>query len=256
MLKPNETVLIITSPYKRARQTTDEIAKELQTNQIPFKVSEEPRLREQDFGNFQGSSEEMNSIWLDRARYGHFFYRIPNGESAADVYDRCAGFNEFPQVLVLVSHGIWARVFLMKWFSWTFQKFESLRNIPHCQFIVMKRDDPDIDRFELKTHLRTWDDDDDEIDNNVDELAEAALPGGDITRQDLETLKLKEQLIMEHYHSSLTKNSSSASLESYSSGNMYDDGYESPYRDRSPVSSESQPSRRRHHHHANERVSR
>ncbi|KMZ65346.1 hypothetical protein ZOSMA_325G00040 [Zostera marina] len=27
-------------------------------------------------------------------RYGRFFYRFPNGESAADVYDRITGFRE------------------------------------------------------------------------------------------------------------------------------------------------------------------
>jgi broad specificity phosphatase PhoE len=33
-------------------------------------------------------------MWQERADYGHFFYRIPNGESAADAYDRISGFNE------------------------------------------------------------------------------------------------------------------------------------------------------------------
>jgi broad specificity phosphatase PhoE len=33
-------------------------------------------------------------MWQERADYGHFFYRIPNGESAADAYDRVSGFNE------------------------------------------------------------------------------------------------------------------------------------------------------------------
>lgn len=56
-------------------------------------------------------------MWEERAAYGHFFYRIPNGESAADAYDRVSGFNEslwrqfgdpeFPSVLVLVTHGLW-----------------------------------------------------------------------------------------------------------------------------------------------------
>ena len=55
---------------------------------------EEPRLREQDFGNFQPCSAEMERMWQERADYGHFFYRIPNGESAADAYDRVSGFNE------------------------------------------------------------------------------------------------------------------------------------------------------------------
>lgn len=50
-------------------------------------------------------------MWQERADYGHFFYRIPNGESAADAYDRVSGFNEslwrqfgdddFPSVCVL-----------------------------------------------------------------------------------------------------------------------------------------------------------
>ena len=90
-----------------------------------IKVYEEPRLREQDFGNFQPSSAEMQRMWYERAEYGHFFYRIPNGESAADAYDRISGFNEslwrlfceddFASVCVLVTHGMMTRVFLMKW---------------------------------------------------------------------------------------------------------------------------------------------
>lgn len=66
-------------------------------------------------------------MWHERAAYGHFFYRIPNGESAADAYDRVSGFNEsiwrqfaeddFPSVLVLVTHGLMTRIFLMKWWG-------------------------------------------------------------------------------------------------------------------------------------------
>lgn len=112
----------------------------------------------------------MNRVWKERAHYGHFFYRIPNGESAADVYDRISGFNEtlfrqftndkFPDVLVLVSHGIWIRVFLMKWFRWTYEKFETLRNVRHCEFLVMEKPD-DNHKYELLTPLRTWDDPED-----------------------------------------------------------------------------------------------
>lgn len=68
----------------------------------------------------------MERMWQERADYGHFFYRIPNGESAADAYDRVSGFNEsmwrlfgeedFPSVCVLVTHGLMTRVFLMKWY--------------------------------------------------------------------------------------------------------------------------------------------
>jgi len=134
-LNPDDTLQFYTSPYRRTRDTTKGILKTLTSDDpeqgaSPFqkdniKVYEEPRLREQDFGNFQPCSAEMERMWQERADYGHFFYRIPNGESAADAYDRCSGFNEslwrqfgentFPSVCVLVTHGLMTRIFLMKW---------------------------------------------------------------------------------------------------------------------------------------------
>ncbi|KAI9892755.1 MAG: hypothetical protein M1814_001175 [Vezdaea aestivalis] len=97
--------------------------------------------------------------------YGHFFYRIPNGESAADAYDRISGFNEslwrqfgeenFPSVCVLVTHGLMTRVFLMKWYHWSVEYFEDLRNINHCEFIIMKHNLED-GKYDLENHLRTW----------------------------------------------------------------------------------------------------
>jgi len=136
MLRPDDTLQFYTSPYLRTRETTEGILKTLtgedpEQGPSPFpmhkiKVYEEPRLREQDFGNFQPCSAEMERMWQERADYGHFFYRIPNGESAADAYDRVSGFNEslwrqfgetdFPSVCVLVTHGLMTRIFLMKWF--------------------------------------------------------------------------------------------------------------------------------------------
>ncbi|KAM9916491.1 hypothetical protein OXX80_013604, partial [Metschnikowia pulcherrima] len=72
----------------------------------------------------------------------------------------------FPNVLVLVTHGIWARVFLMKWFRWSYEEFESLRNIPHCQFLVMKQ--VANKAYQLKTPLRKWDDlPDSDVDEEV-----------------------------------------------------------------------------------------
>lgn len=140
LLKPEDTVRIITSPYTRTRETTNGIISSLapHPNSSKIKVLEEPRIREQDFGNFQPCSEEMERMWHERAAYGHFFYRIPNGESAADAYDRVSGFNEsiwrqfaeddFPSVLVLVTHGLMTRIFLMKW--WV-SPIESLIGAPN-----------------------------------------------------------------------------------------------------------------------------
>lgn len=104
-------------------------------------------------------------MWQERANYGHFFYRIPNGESAADAYDRISGFNEslwrsfgeddFASVCVLVTHGLMTRVFLMKWYHYSVEYFEDLRNVNHCEFVVMKLN-PDSGKFILQNELRTW----------------------------------------------------------------------------------------------------
>ncbi|KAM0718464.1 hypothetical protein Q7P37_005534 [Cladosporium fusiforme] len=175
LLKPDDTLQIFTSPYRRTRETTEGILRTLTSpsesgapspfNRHAIKVYEEPRLREQDFGNFQPCSAEMERMWQERADYGHFFYRIPNGESAADAYDRVSGFNEslwrsfgeadFPSVCVLVTHGLMTRVFLMKWYHWSVEYFEDLRNVNHCEFIIM---DKNIDngKYLLKSELRTW----------------------------------------------------------------------------------------------------
>ncbi|PWY87869.1 phosphoglycerate mutase-like protein [Aspergillus sclerotioniger CBS 115572] len=175
LLRPDDTIHFFTSPYRRTRETTEGILQSLTSDSpapSPFprhtiKVYEEPRLREQDFGNFQPCSAEMERMWLERADYGHFFYRIPNGESAADAYDRVSGFNEslwrlfgendFASVCVLVTHGLMTRVFLMKWYHWSVEYFEDLRNINHCEFVIMKLN-PDNGKYVLQNQLRTWSD--------------------------------------------------------------------------------------------------
>jgi broad specificity phosphatase PhoE len=177
-LRPDDTLQIYTSPYRRTRETTEELLKTLTARNDPddpsaapspfsrekIKVYEEPRIREQDFGNFQPCSAEMERMWQERADYGHFFYRIPDGESAADAYDRISGFNEslwrqfgeadFPSVCVLVTHGLMTRVFLMKWYHWSVEYFEDLRNVNHCEFVLMNKDERG--KYVLENKMRTW----------------------------------------------------------------------------------------------------
>ncbi|KHO01906.1 phosphoglycerate mutase family domain protein [Metarhizium album ARSEF 1941] len=169
LLRPDDTVQVFTSPYRRTRETTDGILATLTSDDpdiSPFrrsniKVYEEPRLREQDFGNFQPCSAEMERMWQERLDYGHFFYRIPNGESAADAYDRVSGFNESlwrqfgdEDFASVFTHGLMSRVFLMKWYHLTVEEFEDLRNLDHCEFLVMRKQENG--KFLLETKLRTW----------------------------------------------------------------------------------------------------
>lgn len=137
-----------------------------------------------------------------RLLYGRFFYRFPNGESAADVYDRitgawssspppplfpcftiiiiiksqsarsysdqtvtkltlkienATGFRETLRAdidhgrfqppghrsqnmnIVIVSHGLTLRVFLMRWYKWTVEQFEGLNNLGNGGIIVMEK---------------------------------------------------------------------------------------------------------------------
>ncbi|KAL6989618.1 hypothetical protein U1Q18_015369 [Sarracenia purpurea var. burkii] len=82
----NWKVYFYVSPYDRARSTLREIGRSFPRNRI-IGVREECRVREQDFGNFQ-EEQRMKVIKETREKFGRFFYRFPEGESASDVYDR------------------------------------------------------------------------------------------------------------------------------------------------------------------------
>ncbi|OMO99080.1 Histidine phosphatase superfamily, clade-1 [Corchorus olitorius] len=145
-------VYFYVSPYERTRSTLREIGKSFSRKRV-IGVREECRIREQDFGNFQ-VEERMKAIKETREKFGRFFYRFPEGESAADVFDRVSSFleslwrdidlnrlqNEPSQDLnlIIISHGLALRVFLMKWFKWTVEQFELLNNLGNCGIRVME----------------------------------------------------------------------------------------------------------------------
>lgn len=148
----NWKVYFYVSPYARTRSTLREIGRAFPRTAI-IGAREECRIREQDFGNFQ-VAERMKVIKEIRERFGRFFYRFPEGESAADVFDRVSSFLESlwrdidmnrlhrdaddELNLIIVSHGLAIRVFLMKWFKWTVEQFEHLNNLGNCEFQVMQ----------------------------------------------------------------------------------------------------------------------
>lgn len=128
-----EQVSVYVSPYRRTHQTLS--AFRLDSRSI--RVREEPRLREQDWGNWQ-DREDVRLQKAYRDAYGHFFYRFAQGESGADVYDRVDAFLEslfrsfrapdHPPNVLIVTHGLAMRLFCMRWFHWTVAEFESLSN--------------------------------------------------------------------------------------------------------------------------------
>lgn len=139
-------VWIYSSPWYRARQTAAPFLEKAKASSVEVIYNEDPRIREQDWGNYQ-EKEVLRLLAEERNNFGTFFYRLPNGESGADVYDRISTFMEtihrdfkkadFPDNMIIYSHGITMRVFLMRWFHWSVEEFELLRNPRNCDIIHM-----------------------------------------------------------------------------------------------------------------------
>ncbi|MBV2357035.1 histidine phosphatase family protein [Streptomyces sp. J2-1] len=154
-----ERVSVYVSPYRRTHETLDAFG--LDADRI--RVREEPRLREQDWGNWQ----DRDDVRLQKAyrdAYGHFFFRFPQGESGADVYDRVGGFLEslfrsfedpdHPPNVLIVTHGLAMRLFCMRWFHWTVAEFESLSNPDNAEMRMLVLGDDD--RYTLDRPFASW----------------------------------------------------------------------------------------------------
>jgi broad specificity phosphatase PhoE len=166
-VKPGSPALDIrfyTSPYSRTRQTFQGILEGLKQREpgLQYTNYEDPRLREQEFGNFRPPGS-YDDIEVERDNFGTFFYRIPGGESGADVFDRLSGAMDtmhrdfqkpdFPENMIVVSHGLTIRLFLMRWFHWTVEEFEMLRNPRNCEFYVLDRGER---KYQLLTEMRKY----------------------------------------------------------------------------------------------------
>ena len=136
------------SPYKRTRQTADEIQEVVG----PFITSrvENILLCEQQFGLFDGVPEEdlptrfpAEFGYYDmQCRFGgKFWARMPQGESRFDVAKRIhQAFGTFHrdavdhgiQELVVICHGVTLRAFVMMWCHFSPEWFEAEKNPNNC----------------------------------------------------------------------------------------------------------------------------
>mmetsp|Transcript_13372 Transcript_13372/g.24578 ORF Transcript_13372/g.24578 Transcript_13372/m.24578 type:complete len:425 (+) Transcript_13372:102-1376(+) len=156
-LPPNQTVHFIVSPYARTVETfhgivsawsdpeefahMDNRSKRLKLwytklMEMGLTWHEDPRIREQDFGNYQ-DPQVIKKAKSERHKFGSFYYRFPHGESASDVFDRVSTFLDSlwrsfesgrAQNYVLVAHGISIRVFLSRYFRYSIDQFHMLAN--------------------------------------------------------------------------------------------------------------------------------
>lgn len=171
VLAPLESVHFIVSPYARTVETFHGIVSawcdpdspefaSIPNREMRLKAwygrllemgltwHEDPRIREQDFGNYQ-DPELIRKAKKDRHRFGTFYYRFPHGESASDVFDRVSTFLDSlwrsfdmnrARNYVLVTHGISIRVLLARYFRYTIHQFNMLSNPRNCEMVVLNHD--------------------------------------------------------------------------------------------------------------------
>lgn len=152
-----EELGVYVSPFLRTRQTWGNMLVNIPEDNVAF-VKEDPRIREQEWGHLR-HAEEYDPIEAERNAYGPFFYRIPDGESGAYVYDRCTGFLntlyrdfekvDFPKNVLIVTHGFTMRVLLMRWFHYSVEHFHKMANSKNCEIVVLEK--TEVGRFEVKT---------------------------------------------------------------------------------------------------------
>jgi broad specificity phosphatase PhoE len=151
-----EQPAVYVSPYLRTRETL----RLLDIRSACERIVPEPRLREQDWGNLQDPLEQEVQKQR-RHEFGHFFYRLPFGESGADVDDRVAAFlselaacgEDHPKTVLVVSHGLTIRLLCRRLFGWSIDLFESLSNLMTCEYRVVERKG---DRWTLDRPFRQW----------------------------------------------------------------------------------------------------
>jgi len=146
---------IWTSPYKRARQTA-ELIKEASGDWVTD-VRENVLLAEQQFGLFEGTdweTEELEKEYPKELAYyrkavefgGRFWAKVPLGESRFDVCSRV--YQSFGTLhrdaelhgirnVIIVSHGVTLRAFLMMWLHLTPEWFEIEPNPKNCSIRVI-----------------------------------------------------------------------------------------------------------------------
>ena len=170
-LKWYNRVHVWCSPYTRTRQTRDHMLNKdtLELRNIDFKFREDPRLREQEWGNLE-SVHQREIYKTQRNKTGHFFYRFPTGESGADVYDRCSHLLESvfrdvsgrsispavdgPVAVVMFTHGLTARIIAMRLLHESYEEFESWSNPDNCQIAILEHNS--FKGYRFKAPFTRW----------------------------------------------------------------------------------------------------
>lgn len=142
---PNGSTLVYCSPYTRTRQTLAGIYAGAGLSIDEARVYEDARLRETEHG--YSNIEEQQAL---RDVHGSFYYRYSGGESPADCFDRTSSFLESmmrqvarkrAQDVMIVTHGLTIRCFVMRFLHLSVEQFESMSNPHNCDIITIAQRD-------------------------------------------------------------------------------------------------------------------
>jgi broad specificity phosphatase PhoE len=143
ILGPGRTHFYV-SPGLRLRQTYQLVTSRFPEN-IRHSLSVETLILKQFWGDV--TVENRREIEIARYREGVLKYRFPNGESGFQLIERFRMFvrnlqrgflNEnFPDNVVVITHGFEMRIFLMTWFGWCAEFFERLANPRNCEIATL-----------------------------------------------------------------------------------------------------------------------
>jgi broad specificity phosphatase PhoE len=138
------------SPYLRSKQTWENIKKSLSPSQI-ITERQDPRIREQEFGHLN-NLQKLKDEFEEQKRFGYFFYRFSCGESGADLYDRASlfldtlfremdnGHHDKTQNIVIVSHGLFLRLFIMRYFRWNVEDLDNVKKFDNCEICQLTKE--------------------------------------------------------------------------------------------------------------------
>jgi len=149
-----EPLAVYTSPATRSRETWEGMqearlfdeGKKLKDSVVFYR--EDVQLREQERGNYY-SAKQFEEWDKEREKFGTFYYRFPDGESASDVWGRARDVwddlekdwdenPDYPDHVLIVTHGLTMRVILMCWLKWTPEYFNQLKNPDNCEWVELR----------------------------------------------------------------------------------------------------------------------
>jgi broad specificity phosphatase PhoE len=161
-LLDSKRIHVYMSPGLRLKQTYDLLTASF-GDDFRFSHTVEPQIQKQFWGDV--TVENRREIEIARYREGVLVYQFPNGESGPQLIRRFESFVEslredfaredFPENMIVLTHGFEMRLFLMVWFGWDTRYFERLANPRNCEAVELSLQTDGT--YQLRSSLRLYD---------------------------------------------------------------------------------------------------